>query len=114
MDEISANTPTRVSELRDGTIRTYDLQPSLCLDDYEPGPIGGGAPAENAAITRGILSGTDRGPNRAVVLINAGAAIYLYGLADSVRDGVRLAAESIDSGRAFKKLEALIRASQNG
>ena len=114
MDEISANTPTRVSELRDGAIRTYDLQPSLCLDDYEPGPIGGGAPAENAAITRGVLSGTDRGPNRAVVLINAGAAIYLYGLADSVRDGVRLAAESIDSGSAQKKLEALIRASQNG
>ncbi len=114
MDEISANTPTRVSELRDGAIRTYDLQPALCLDDYEPGPIGGGTPEENAAITRGVLAGTDRGPNRAVVLINAGAAIYLYGLAETVRDGVRLAAESIDSGKAQAKLEALVKASQNG
>ncbi len=113
MDEISCNSPTRVSELRDGEIRTYDFEPSLYLD-YEPGPISGGSPEENARTLRAILSGEDKGPNRAVALLNAGAAIFTYGLAKDVAEGVALAADSVDSGRAAAKLDALVEISKNG
>jgi anthranilate phosphoribosyltransferase len=72
----------------------------------------GGTPEENAAITRAILSGTDRGPKRGAVLLNAGAALYIGKKAASLADGVRLAGELIDSGAAMQKLEAFRAASQ--
>ena len=71
----------------------------------------GGNPAENAAITRAILSGEEQGPKRNAVLLNAGAALYIAGKAESMADGVHLAAELIDSGKAMKTLETLIEAS---
>lgn len=114
LDEISINTPTRISELKDGAVRTYELQPELYADDFGPaGPIAGGTPAENAATTRAILDGTDRGPNRSIVLLNAGAAIYVAGKAADLHEGIRRAAESIDTGRAAAKLQALIRNSRH-
>ena len=69
---------------------------------------------ENARTLRAILSGEDRGPNRAVALLNAGAAIFTYGAARDVREGVALAADSVDSGRAAAKLDALVEISKNG
>ena len=71
----------------------------------------GGTPEENAAITRAILSGEERGAKRNAVLLNAGAALYLADLAQSIAEGVKLAAELIDSGKAAAKLDAFIEAS---
>ena len=67
----------------------------------------GGTAAENAVITRSILNGTDRGTRRDIVLFNAGAALYTLGMVRTVKEGVALAAQSIDSGAALAKLEAL-------
>ena len=67
---------------------------------------------QNAKITKAILNGTEQGAKRDVVLLNAGATLYIGGLADSIADGIRLAAESIDSGKALQTLEALVTASK--
>jgi anthranilate phosphoribosyltransferase len=112
LDEISCCDSTRITELKDGEIRSYEFFPQLLTGAaYAPEEIAGGTPKENAAITRRILSGEEQGAPRAVVLLNAAAAIYVAGLADSIDGGVRMAAESIDSGAAQKKLEALVEAS---
>ncbi|MBP5300314.1 MAG: anthranilate phosphoribosyltransferase [Victivallales bacterium] len=112
LDEISCCDSTRITELRDGEIRSYEFFPQLLTGaSYAPEEIAGGTPEENAAITRRILSGEEQGAPRAVVLLNAAAAIYVAGLAESIDGGVRLAAESIDSGAAQAKLEALVAAS---
>gem|GEM_PF-3231449 len=113
MDEISCNVPTRVSELKDGLISTYDLEPSLYLENFEGGEIGGGDPEVNAKILLDVLEGRDRGANRAVTLINSGAAIMIYGLAKDLREGVKMAEESIDKGFARQKLDELVTASKN-
>ena len=69
--------------------------------------IVGGTAAENAVITRSILNGTDRSTRRDIVLLNAGAALYTLGMVQTVKEGVAMAAQSIDSGAALAKLEAL-------
>ena len=74
----------------------------------EKSDLVGGTPAENAEITRNILSGRDRGPKRGAVLMNAGAGLYLAGKAESWEEGVAMAAELIDSGKAAETLEKLI------
>ena len=109
LDEISCCAPTRISELRDGGIFTYELIPEQFTggESYAPCELAGGDPKLNAQILLDILSGRKRGAKRAVTLMNAGAVIYLSGRAGSMLDGVRLAAESIDSGAALGKLEAL-------
>ena len=109
MDEITLTTTTRCSELKDGKIKTYDIDPlnyfeSTCTNaDLE-----GGAPADNAAITRGILNGTVKGPKRDIVLINAAASLLAANLVSDLAEGIRKAAASIDSGAALDKLERLI------
>lgn len=109
VDEISISGPTRVSEYRDGTVRTYEIVPEDAgLERAAPEAIRGGTAAENARITLGVLEGRP-GPHRDVVLLNAGAALVTAGRAGSLREGARLAAEAIDSGRALAKLEALRR-----
>lgn len=109
LDEISVCAPTRVSELADGAIRTYDLSPEQFFGGIaDPATLAGGTPAENAAITRAILNGEDHGPRRNVVLINAGAALVAAGIADDVKAGIGLAEAAIDERRAIEKLEALI------
>ncbi len=109
LDEISCGSPTRVAELKDGMIKSYDLYPELLLEaTYPLSSVGGGEPGVNASILLSVLEGRDRGAARAVVLLNAGAAIYVAGLAPDLRAGIAAAAESIDSGRALEKLRILI------
>ena len=108
LDEISVCAPTRVSELKDGMIRTYNIDPEHYFDRLaEPEELAGGDPRENAAITRDVLTGRP-GAKRDVVLINAGAALLTAGKADNLKDGIQLAADAIDSGQAAAKLDDLV------
>ena len=112
LDEISASSSTTVCELKNGYYRTYRIQPEdFGLVRGTKEELTGGTPEENAEITKGILSGKIQGTKRNAVLLNAGAAIYIGGKADSIAEGVKKAAELIDSGAAQKKLEAYIAAS---
>ncbi len=108
LDEISSIAPTRISELCDGTVRTYEFDPESLLDtpaDHQD--LTGGDPACNAAITAAILNGK-KGPCRDIACLNAAAAILVAGKADAMADGLRLAYASIDSGHAAAKLQQLI------
>jgi anthranilate phosphoribosyltransferase len=108
LDEISVCAPTRISELKDGLIRTYDIDPERFLGRRAaPSQIAGGDPAHNAAITRGVLAG-EKGACRDVVVLNAAAALMAAGKTDTFEAGMRLAAESIDSGSARRKLDELV------
>ena len=112
MDEISASAPTTVCELKNGYYRTTVIKPEdFGLVRGTKDELVGGTPAENALITRKILSGDIQGTKRNAVLLNAGAAIYIGGKADSIEEGVKKAQELIDSGAALKKLEEYIIAS---
>lgn len=111
LDEISLSAPTTVCEIKDGYYRTMVITPEdFGLTRCEKSALVGGSPEENAAITRAVLSG-EQGPRRSTVVLNAGAALYIAGKADSIADGVRLAGQLIDSGEALKTLEALRKAS---
>ena len=112
LDEISLSAPTSVCEFKDGWFKRYTIQP----EDFgfargSKEDIVGGSAEENAQITRNILNGTEQGAKRNVVLMNAGAALYISGKAASIADGIKLAAEMIDSGKAMDTLEAYITAS---
>ena len=112
LDEISLSAPTTVCEFMNGWMKNYVITPEqFGLKRCEKQDLTGGSPEENAAITRGILSG-EKGPKRDAVLMNAGAALYIGGKAESLGGGIRLAAELIDSGKALKTLERLIEVSQ--
>ncbi|MBQ3380982.1 MAG: anthranilate phosphoribosyltransferase [Oscillospiraceae bacterium] len=108
LDEISMSAPTTVCEIRDGWYRASVIQPedfgfARCSRDA----LRGGSPEENARITRDILSGA-QGPKRDAVLLNAGAALYIAGKAESMKAGTVLAAELIDSGKAAETLRRFI------
>jgi anthranilate phosphoribosyltransferase len=108
LDEITVCGPTRVSELKDGAIRTYDLFPETYFGGvFDPEDLKGGDVSENAAITRGILGG-DSGPKRDIILFNAGAALLCAGKANDLAQGIEMARQAIDSGAARAKLEALV------
>lgn len=108
LDEITICAPTRVSELKDGLIKTYDLTPDQLLGrSAQPGDLQGGDPAQNAQITRQIFSG-EKGPKRDVVVVNAAAALVAAGVAADFSAGIKQAENSIDSGSAAAKLDALI------
>jgi len=112
LDEISASAPTTVCELRDGYYRSMVITPEqFGLTRGTKDELVGGTAEENAQITRNILNGTIQGTKRNAVLLNAGAAIYVAGKADSIDEGIRTAAELIDSGKAEKVLEDYIRES---
>lgn len=112
LDEISASAPTLVCEFRDGNYRTYTITPEqFGFTSCKKEDLVGGTPAENAAITLGILKGEDKGPKRNAVLLNAGAALYIAGKADSFENGIKLAGELIDNGAALAKLEEFIKES---
>jgi anthranilate phosphoribosyltransferase len=109
LDEMSVCAPTRVTELKDGLVRTFDIDPQRYLGRRAaPEEVAGGDPARNAEITRGVLAG-QRGACRDVVLLNAAAALMAAGRTDGFEDGLRLAAASIDTGAARGKLEQLVR-----
>jgi anthranilate phosphoribosyltransferase len=113
LDEISLCGPTQVAELRNGEVKEYLIEPeTLGLKRCALADLHGGSPDQSAGIVRGVLQGNP-GPARDVVLLNSGAALYVSGSAGSVKDGMRLAAESIDSGRARGKLEQLVRMTNN-
>ena len=111
LDEISMSAPTKVCEIKDGWFKSYVIKPedfgfARCTKD----DLKGGTPAENAQITRDILAGA-QGHKRNAVLLNAGAAFYIGGKAATMKDGVTLAAELIDSGKALQTLEKVIEVS---
>jgi len=111
LDEISMSAPTLVCEFKDGYYKTYEICPEdFGFERCTKEDLVGGTPEENAQITRDILEGKLQGPKRNTVLMNAGAALYIGGKADTLADGVKLAAEMIDSGKALSKLEAFIKA----
>jgi len=113
LDEISLSAPTKICEIKDGWFKTYTIKPEdfgfeRCTKD----DLKGGTPAENAEITKSILKG-EKCFKRNAVLMNAGAALYIGGKADSFADGITLAAEIIDSGKAMETLEKFIEVSNS-
>lgn len=111
LDEISLSSPTTVCEIRDGWFKSYTITPEefgfeRCTKD----DLKGGTPQENAEITLAILNG-EKCHKRNAVLMNAGASLYIGGKADSMKEGVALAAEIIDSGKALETLKKLIEVS---
>ena len=106
MDEISASAPTKICEFNNGEYNTYTIKPEdFGLTTCKKEDLLGGTPEENAKITLAILNG-EQGPKRTAVLLNAGAALYIAEKANSYADGIKLAAELIDSGKALEALEA--------
>ncbi len=113
LDEITLTGPTLVGEVAAGAVRVYDLSPAdVGLSACRREELVGGDVAENAALTRAILDGSERGPKRDVVLLNAAAALISGGAATDWRAGLARAAEALDSGAAAAKLDALIRTTQ--
>ena len=113
LDEISMSAPTSVCEIRDGWFQSYEITPeqfgyTRCSKEE----LVGGTPEENAEITKAILRGEERGGKRCAVCLNAGAAIYIAGKAQSMEEGVRMAEKIIDDGNAMKKLEQFIEESR--
>jgi anthranilate phosphoribosyltransferase len=108
LDEITITGATRVAEVREGNVHSYEIDPDEFGFQRAPlDAISGGDAAQNAGIVRSILTG-EKSPRRDVVLMNAAAALVAAGKAEHLRAGADLAAESIDSGSAAKKLEALV------
>ena len=115
LDEISASAPTRICELKDGWYKSYTITPEqFGFERCSKADLVGGTPQENAATTRAILAGDLKGAKRDTVLLNAGAAIYLGGQAQNMEEGVKKAAELIESGAALAKLEQLAELSNCG
>ena len=111
LDEISLSAPTTICEIRNGWIRTSVVTPEDFGFDYcKREDLRGGTPQENANITLAILKG-EKGHKRNAVLMNAGASLYIGGKADCIKDGIALAAEIIDSGKALRTLEKFIEVS---
>lgn len=113
LDEISLSADTAVCEFKDGWFKSYTIKPEdFGFERCRKSDLVGGDPAENAEITRKILKG-EKGHKRNAVLMNAGAALYIAGKAPSMADGIKLAAELIDSGKAYETLEKFIQVSNS-
>ena len=111
LDEISLSAPTKVCEIKDGSLHTYEIKPEdFGLSRCKKEDLAGGDPKENAAITLSILEG-EKGAKRDAVLLNAGAALYIGEKAKSIQEGINLAARLIDSKKALKILEDFIKVS---
>ena len=109
LDEITITGPTRIAELREGTVRTYEVTPEeFGMNRGTLDEISGGDAAANAYIIRDILAGK-KSPRKDVVLLNAAAALLAAGKVDHLADALPLASKSIDSGAASEKLQALVR-----
>lgn len=108
LDEISMSAPTKVCEFKDGWFKSYVITPEdFGIKRCSKEDLKGGTPEENAQITRNILNG-EKGPKRDAVLMNAGAALYIGGKAESMKEGIELAAKLIDSHKALETLEKMI------
>ena len=111
LDEISLSSPTTICEIKDGWYKTYTITPEeFGFERCRKEDLKGGTPAENAQITIDILKGT-KGHKRNAVLMNAGAALYIGGKAKNMKEGIALAEELIDSGKALETLQKLIEVS---
>ena len=109
LDELSTAGETAVCEFNNGEYSSYVLTPEqFGLTRSTKQDLEGGTPEENAAITRDILSGKDRGPKFETVLMNAGAALYIAGKATDIADGIEKARELIDNGEALKAMERFV------
>jgi anthranilate phosphoribosyltransferase len=109
MDEISTTCETTIAEIKDNVVTTYKITPEQYgFKRAAEKDITGGDGEANAKITRGILSGEDKGPKRDIVLLNAGMALYVGKITKSVEEGIKLAADTIDSGKALETLNKLI------
>ena len=112
LDEISMSSPTTVCEINDGWYRSSVIRPEdFGFTTCDKSELKGGSPEENAAITRAILKGEEQGAKRYAILLNAGASLYIGEKAASMAEGVKLAAELIDSGKAYATLEKMIEVS---
>nr|WP_294678897.1 anthranilate phosphoribosyltransferase [uncultured Blautia sp.] len=112
LDEISMSSATSVCEIKDGTLKSFEITPEqFGYTRCDKEALVGGTPAENAQITKAIVNGTEKGPKRQAVCLNAGAALYIAGKAETIEAGVKLAENLIDSGAAAAKLEEFIRLS---
>jgi len=108
LDEISLCGPTKVAELRNGEVKEYTIEPEqFSFERCRLEELHGGNPQESAVIVRAILDGK-KGPPRDVVLLNSGAALYVSGSAETIASGIKVAADSIDSGKARRKLAQLV------
>ena len=111
MDELTLTGSSTVSEIKDGEVETYEITPEqFGLKRCKIEDLQGGDGTVNAQITKDILSGKERGAKREIVLLNAGAALYIGGKAESIEEGIRIAGETIDSGKAMETLEAMVKA----
>ena len=109
LDEMSMSAPTSVCEIKDGWFQSYEITPeqfgyTRCSKEE----LAGGTPEENAEITKAIVNGTEKGPKRQAVCMNAGAALYIAGKAESLEVGVKMAENLIDSGAAAAKLREFV------
>jgi anthranilate phosphoribosyltransferase len=112
LDEISVSAPTQVHEARSGSVRSYVIEPEqFGLPRSAPDAVRGGNVEANVRLANAVLNG-ERGAARDVVLLNAGTALYVAGLADSIQTGISGAAEALDSGRARSKVAEVASASQ--
>ena len=108
MDEISASDKTCVCEIKDGETKSYEIDPSeFGFEKCTKQDLVGGDPKENAQITLDILNG-QKGPKRNAVVLNSAAGLYVAGIVESIKEGVEIAEEVIDSGKALKQLENFI------
>lgn len=109
LDELSISSTSSVCEIKDGKITKYKIDPEeLGLSLYSKDDIVGGTADENAVITRDILEGKEQGAKRDIVLLNAGAALYTIGKAATIKEGVEIARQAIESGKALEKLDEFI------
>jgi anthranilate phosphoribosyltransferase len=113
MDEITTTTLTRVSQLSDGNIRSYDLDPLEYFEDYsESSDLVGGDVKTNASITSAILNG-ETGPKRDIVVLNSAIGLVAADMVENIKQGIEMAQQSIDSGKANEKLELLSQFTQD-
>jgi len=110
LDEITATAPTSVAEVSDGEVTEYEVSPEdFGLSRHAPDGLLGGDAQLNALVLRGVISGEERGAARDIILLNAGAAIYVSGYAGTLEQGVRQAEESIAGGAAGQALDDFVR-----
>ena len=113
LDEITVTGPTLVAEVSDGSITEYKISPEqFGFSRHDPGGLLGGDAHLNARVLKDVLSGEEECAARDVILLNAGAAVYVSGRAKTLEEGVRLAGESIESGAATEALESFVRATR--
>jgi anthranilate phosphoribosyltransferase len=112
LDEISVSAPTFIHEARHGDVHSYTIEPEqFGMQRWSFDAVRGGTVQANVRLAQAVLKG-EHGPSRDVVLLNAGAALYMAGVVDSIRDGIRRAADELDSGRARQKVDQVAIASQ--